>query len=196
MLVRYVGVSAITWQYARAGGVRYRSTLLLTTIGRRTGALRPRALPYHRDGDRYVVIGSNGGGPTDPDWVGNVREDPTAWIHVRRRSIPVRAHVAEGAERERLFALIGETGDSLARYQRARLDVRTHRSPRGARAPLRGRLAQPRRSTRSPPWVPDTRMASTMRCTARASAKVGVGGASSGIGTPSMRSRNRSASRV
>ncbi len=116
-LVRYVGVSAITWQYARAGGVKYRSTLLLTTIGRRTGALRPRALPYHRDGDHYVVIGSNGGGPTDPDWVANVRDDPTAWIHVRRRSVPVRAHVAEGAERDRLFALIGETGDSLARYQ-------------------------------------------------------------------------------
>jgi hypothetical protein len=96
LLVRHLGVSVITWQYAKAGGVPYRSTLLLTTIGRRTGTLRPRALPYHRAGDSFVVIGSNGGGPTDPDWVWNV---------------------AEGEERERLFALIGESGDSLARYQ-------------------------------------------------------------------------------
>ena len=99
LLVRHVGVSVITWQYAKAGGLPYRSTLLLTTIGRRTGRLRPRALPYHRDGDRFVVIGSNGGGPTDPDWVWNVRDDGAAWIHVGRREIPVRAHVAEGEER-------------------------------------------------------------------------------------------------
>ena len=29
----------------------------------------------------------------------------------------MRAHVAEGEERERLFALIARSGDSLARYQ-------------------------------------------------------------------------------
>jgi len=117
LLVRHLGISVITWQYAKAGGVPYRSTLLLTTIGRRTGTLRPRALPYHRAGDSFVVIGSNGGGPTDPDWVWNVRDNPAAWICVHRREVPVRAHVAEGEERERLFALIGESGDSLARYQ-------------------------------------------------------------------------------
>ena len=121
-LVRHLGISVITWQYARAGGIPYKPTLLLTTIGRRSGRLRRRALPYHRDGEAYVVIGSNGGGPRDPDWVWNVRADEAAWIHVRRREVPVRAHVAEGAERERLFAMIGEHGDSLARYQ-ARADT-------------------------------------------------------------------------
>jgi deazaflavin-dependent oxidoreductase (nitroreductase family) len=116
-LVRYLGVSFITWQYAKAGGVRYRSTLLLTTIGRRSGRLRPRALPYYRDGDRFVVVGSNGGGPKDPDWVGNVRVNGSAWVHVKRREIPVAAHVAEGAEHQRLFALLATKGDSLERYQ-------------------------------------------------------------------------------
>ena len=117
LLVRHLGISVITWQYAKAGGVPYRSTLLLTTIGRRTGRLRSRALPYHRDGGSYVVIGSNGGGPTDPDWVWNVRDNSMAWIHVGRREIPVRAHVAEGAERDRLFAQLSESGGSLAHYQ-------------------------------------------------------------------------------
>src|SRR6202012_4608629 len=59
-LVRYTGFSFITWQYAKAAGVGYRSTLLLTTIGKRSGSLRSRALPYHRDDDRFVVVGSNG----------------------------------------------------------------------------------------------------------------------------------------
>src|ERR1700712_837832 len=116
-LVRYTGFSVITWQYAKAGGVPYRSTLLLTTIGKRSGRRRPRALPYYNDGDRFVVVGSNGGGPRDPDWVWNVRASGTAWVHVKRREIPVNAHVSEGAEYERLFALITAEGDSLVRYQ-------------------------------------------------------------------------------
>jgi deazaflavin-dependent oxidoreductase (nitroreductase family) len=116
-LVRYLGVSVITWQYAKAGGVGYRSTLLLTTIGKRSGKLRSRTLPYYKDGDRFVVVGSNGGGPNDPDWVWTLRANGSAWVHVRRREIPVSAHVSEGDEYERLFALITAKGDSLVRYQ-------------------------------------------------------------------------------
>ena len=116
-LVRYLGFSFITWQYAQAAGVGYRSTLLLTTIGKRSGLLRARALPYYRDDDRFVVVGSNGGGPKDPDWVWNVRANGSAWVHVKRRKIPVTAHVAEGDEYERLFAKIAAKGDSLPRYQ-------------------------------------------------------------------------------
>jgi len=116
-IVRHTGFSVITWQYSRAGGNPYQPTLLLTTIGRRSGARRERALPYYRDGARVVVIGSNGGGPKDPDWVWNVRANPTAWARIRRREIPVLAHVAEGDERARLFAQITAERDSLARYQ-------------------------------------------------------------------------------
>ena len=116
-LVRYTGFSFITWQYAKAAGVGYRSTLLLTTIGKRSGSLRSRALPYQRGDDRFVVVGSNGSGPKDPDWVWNVRANGSAWVHVKRRKIPVAAHVAEGSEYERLFAMIAAKGDSLPRYQ-------------------------------------------------------------------------------
>ncbi len=116
-LVRFTGFSFITWQYAKAGGVRYRPTLLLTTIGKRSGVLRPRALPYVRDGDRFIVVGSNGGGPKDPDWVWNVRANGSAWVHVKRRKIAVDAHVSEGEEYQRLFDYLGTKGDSLKRYQ-------------------------------------------------------------------------------
>lgn len=116
-LVRRTGFSIITWQYSKAGGNAYQPTLLLTTIGRRSGELRERALPYHRDGEHYIVIGSNGGGPKDPDWVFNVRADDHAWICVNRRDIAVHAHVADGDERARLFDLIDAKRDSLRRYQ-------------------------------------------------------------------------------
>jgi deazaflavin-dependent oxidoreductase (nitroreductase family) len=117
-LVRYLGFSVITWQYAKAGGGRYRPTLLLTTIGKRSGKRRSRALPYYLDGNRFIVVGSNGGGPKDPDWVWNVRANSTAWVHVRRREIPVSAHAAEGPEYERLCGLSRAHGDSLIRYQK------------------------------------------------------------------------------
>jgi deazaflavin-dependent oxidoreductase (nitroreductase family) len=116
-LVRWTGFSVITWQYAKAGGNPYQPTLLLTTIGRRTGELRTSALPYYDVEGRRVVIGSNGGGPRDPQWVENIRADGAAWTRVRRRRAPVRAHVAEGAEREELFRAITARRDSLARYQ-------------------------------------------------------------------------------
>jgi deazaflavin-dependent oxidoreductase (nitroreductase family) len=117
VVLRLTGRSIITWQYSRAGGNPYQPTLLLTTIGRRTGERRERALPYYPDGERMVVIGSNGGGPRDPDWVFNVRANPAAWVRVGRRSRPVLAHVAEGEERARLFDQITAGRDSLSRYQ-------------------------------------------------------------------------------
>lgn len=116
-LVRHTGLSVITWQYAKAGGNTYLPTLLLTTIGRRSGERRERALPYYRDGDRLLVLGSNGGGPKDPDWVWNIRASDSAWVRVNRRDSAVRAYVAAGEERERLFAQICGERDSLARYQ-------------------------------------------------------------------------------
>ena len=116
-LVRHLGFSVITWQYAKAGGRGYTPTLLLTTIGRRSGKLRRSALPFHHDGDRLVVVGSNGGGPHDPSWVWNVRANPAAWIHVKRRQVAVTAYVAEGEERTRLFAQLTKKGDFLQRYE-------------------------------------------------------------------------------
>ena len=53
--------------YVRTGGAKGHrwhgvDTLLLTTRGRRTGKLRRTALIYGRDGERYLVVASTGGG--------------------------------------------------------------------------------------------------------------------------------------
>jgi deazaflavin-dependent oxidoreductase (nitroreductase family) len=117
LLVRCTGRSIITWQYAKAGGNRYQPTLLLTTIGRRSGARRERALPYYAIEGEYVVVGSNGGGPRDPDWAHNVRANSAAWVCVSRRWLAVHAHEADGDERAHLAAAIHAQRDSLARYE-------------------------------------------------------------------------------
>jgi len=112
------GYSLVTAQYAWATGQPYTDTLMLTTTGARTGALRTACLPYFRVGDDLVVRGSNGGGPTDPHWVHNVRAHPEARVRLHRRERPVRAHVATGDERARLFAELSRQSASTEAYQR------------------------------------------------------------------------------
>jgi len=116
-LVRWTGLSLITWQYARASGRRYQPTLLLTTIGRRTGELRSSALPYFPvDGD-LIVCGSRGGGPYDPLWAANLEADPHCWLRIRRRLVPATGRIVRGEERVELFETVAAQHGGLRHYQ-------------------------------------------------------------------------------
>ncbi|MGX7673406.1 nitroreductase family deazaflavin-dependent oxidoreductase [Plantactinospora sp. DSM 117369] len=81
-------------------------TLLITTRGRRTGALRRTALIYGRDGDRYVVVASNGAAARDPSWFLNLLADPVVRVQVRADRFVARARVADPVERPRLWELM------------------------------------------------------------------------------------------
>jgi len=50
----------------------------LTTTGRRTRQPREVTLYAFGDGGRLVIVGSLGGAPKDPAWVGNLRANPQA----------------------------------------------------------------------------------------------------------------------
>jgi deazaflavin-dependent oxidoreductase (nitroreductase family) len=45
--------------------------LILHTLGRKTGQARLNPLVYATDGDNFLICGSMGGAPKDPDWVAN-----------------------------------------------------------------------------------------------------------------------------
>lgn len=77
--------------------------LLLTTTGRKSGEQRTSPLPYFRDGDRFVVVGSNGGSDRHPAWVLNLRENPRAELQVGPECFSALGHAAQGEERERLW---------------------------------------------------------------------------------------------
>jgi len=118
-LVRATGRSLMGHAYLRAGGFELRPHLLLETIHWRTGQRRTVVLPYQQDGERYLVVGSHGGRPTDPIWVHNLRAHPEVWVRPRdRRWRFARAHVAQGDERRRLWAAITSAGAYLG-YERA-----------------------------------------------------------------------------
>ena len=108
--------------YRETGGERgyhWRGTtiLLLTTRGRRSGEERTTPLIHRTDADRWVVVASKGGAPEHPGWFENLTAEPDASVQVRDEQIPVRASVAEGEERERLWSLMTEVWPAYDEYQ-------------------------------------------------------------------------------
>jgi deazaflavin-dependent oxidoreductase (nitroreductase family) len=90
----------------RVGGSFEGATiLLLHTTGRRSGKDHLTPVVYLPDGDRWVVIGSKGGAPVDPDWVRNLEANPDATIEVGTETLPVRMTeiLREGPEWDRLY---------------------------------------------------------------------------------------------
>jgi deazaflavin-dependent oxidoreductase (nitroreductase family) len=93
--------------------------LILTTTGRKSRTLRSTPLLYVEDGDNFVVIASFGGHDVHPSWFLNLRENPQAEVQIRGKRTPVRAEVAQGAERERLWAKAVEMYGNYDDYQRS-----------------------------------------------------------------------------
>ena len=91
--------------------------LLLNTIGRKSGEPRTSPLPYFRDEGRYVIVGSNNGGPRDPHWWLNLCAQPSTKIQVGRKSITVEARLASPQERQRLWPELIEFNPPFAKYQ-------------------------------------------------------------------------------
>ena len=91
--------------------------LLLTTKGRKTGEPRTTPLIYEEDGDRYVVVASQGGAPTHPGWYLNLDKDPNVELQVLDEAFAARARTAEGEERERLWQLVNQQWPDYDSYQ-------------------------------------------------------------------------------
>lgn len=85
-------------------------TLLLRTIGRKSGLTRTTALVYARDGDNLLVVGSNGGAPRDPAWILNLEADPQVeyQIGVRRGAATATVKRTDDPDYERLFELCNQ----------------------------------------------------------------------------------------
>jgi len=94
------------------------SLLLLTATGAKSGRQHTTPLAYTRDGDRYIILASKGGAPTNPAWYHNLVAHPEVTVEVGGETFQSRASVAEGAERERLFNQMAAKMPGFADYQR------------------------------------------------------------------------------
>lgn len=76
-----------------------RPIVLLLMRGARTGALRKVPLMRIEHEGVYAVVGSLGGSPKDPLWVGNLRANPDLEVQDGTVTAPFRARDLQGAER-------------------------------------------------------------------------------------------------
>ena len=92
--------------------------IIVTNTGNSTGAIRKTPLMRVKDGDNYVLVGSQGGRPKHPSWVFNLRANPNVEIRDKAdvKSYRVR-EVEDGDERSRLWDLSVAAFPPYAEYQ-------------------------------------------------------------------------------
>ncbi|MEV5537029.1 nitroreductase family deazaflavin-dependent oxidoreductase [Saccharopolyspora shandongensis] len=78
--------------------------ILVHHTGAKTGRERISPLFYQPVGDSWAVFGTHGGSPRHPVWYHNLMANPRVTVEVGTERVPVVARLAEGAERERLWA--------------------------------------------------------------------------------------------
>jgi deazaflavin-dependent oxidoreductase (nitroreductase family) len=92
-------------------------SLLLHTIGAKTGRPRTTALTYARDGDSYLIVASLGGAPRSPGWYHNLKAHPDAEINVgpKRFGVTARPVLSDDPDYERLWRVVND--NNANRYQ-------------------------------------------------------------------------------
>lgn len=109
-----------TWRIG-AGFRKPAPILLLDHRGRKSGQTYTTPLVYARDGADLLVVGSQGGLPRHPQWFRNLVATPETRVQLRSdgrlETRPVRARVAEGAEREELWRKVNEVYADFDTYQ-------------------------------------------------------------------------------
>ena len=118
IVIPYLRVQQAIYRASR-GWVGRRLTgapsLLMTTVGRKTGRRRTCALIYYEDDDAWVVVASNGGSDRAPGWLANLRAEPRVEVQDGRRRWSATARLANAQEREHLWPLVNRSNRGLAR---------------------------------------------------------------------------------
>jgi deazaflavin-dependent oxidoreductase (nitroreductase family) len=92
--------------------------IIVTHTGNKTGAIRKTPLMRVRDGDSYVLVGSQGGAPDDPAWVHNLRANPRVELRDETVVRPMQVReVKDENERDRLWKLAIAAFPPYAEYQ-------------------------------------------------------------------------------
>lgn len=93
-------------------------TLLLTTVGRKSGAKRTVALVFLQHGEDMVVVGSLAGYDRHPAWCLNVRANPGCWVQLDDRKMSAVARYASDEERKELWPKLDALFPVWAHFQK------------------------------------------------------------------------------
>jgi deazaflavin-dependent oxidoreductase (nitroreductase family) len=97
-------------------------TMLLTTVGAKSGLSRTSPLLYSRDGESIIVVGSNFGQDRHPAWTGNLIAHPDdVVVTVGGAEVPAHATLLTGDEAEAGYQLMAQATRTYSEY-RSRTD--------------------------------------------------------------------------
>lgn len=121
-LKRYLATDGADGHYFDASPVGFDAmvpTLLLTTVGRKSGESQTLPLIYGEQGGSYVIVASKGGAPAHPAWYLNLVADPNVHVQVIARKFMARARTAEPSERAELWEKMVAIYGPYTEYQAA-----------------------------------------------------------------------------
>ena len=109
--------------YEKTGGriganLAGRRMLLLTTTGRKSGRRYTTPLACFSDADDLVVVASNNGQDHHPAWWLNLEHTPEAEVRYGREQLRVRAELASGDERARLWPWLQKQNPPYVKYEK------------------------------------------------------------------------------
>jgi deazaflavin-dependent oxidoreductase (nitroreductase family) len=110
--------------YTVPGTNSARPSLLLTTVGWKSGARRETTLFYAKVDGKFILVASLGGAPDHPAWYKNLVANPEAEIQVGKEHYVVHAREAKGEERKALFQVMIDVWPTYADYERKTRGIR------------------------------------------------------------------------
>ena len=105
------------WDSTVVGGPGPVPTLLLTTVGRKSGQKRIMPLIYGKVEEGYLIVASKGGAPQHPDWYGNLQAQPEVEVQVAKDKFSARAETLTGSKRQQCWDLMVPIWPPYTEYQ-------------------------------------------------------------------------------
>lgn len=106
------------WYDASAkGGPKVVASLLLTTIGRKSGQELQLPLFYGESPEGLVVVASKGGAPEHPAWYLNLEANPNVKVQVGADKFAARARTVTGEKRAALWVTMNKVWPFYDAYQ-------------------------------------------------------------------------------
>jgi deazaflavin-dependent oxidoreductase (nitroreductase family) len=97
--------------------------MVLHTTGAKSGKPRSNPLLYARDGDDFIVVGTNFGQLKHPAWTANLRAHPEAAVEVAGVTLPVTAQIIEGEQWQSVFDRLVAIYPGYAMYLERRSEL-------------------------------------------------------------------------
>lgn len=88
-----------TWRLGRKPVDERPPVGILTTVGRKSGQPRNSPLLFLRDGEKVILVASQGGRATNPMWYLNLKSDPAVTFQIGAQVLKLTARDASADER-------------------------------------------------------------------------------------------------